>query len=147
MLFHNEPAKNLLAAMRIFGSMIYKTDKRYTRRRRPDSATIKGIWLGLHGTPQVYIYEKFLTKQLGYAHHYVADELELHHLPCDCSPAARFLAGESTLPTNSQKQLHDEIMRLDPISILGLMILFNVFMLKAHQVLATSDSSSNVMKA
>ena len=113
MLFHNEPAKNLLAAMRIFGSMIYKTDKRYTRRR-PDSATIKGIWLGLHGTPQVCIYENFLTKQLGYAHHYVADELELHHLPGERSPAARFLAGESTLPTDSQKQLHDEIIRLEP---------------------------------
>jgi hypothetical protein len=113
MLFHDEPAKNLLAAMGIFGLMIYKTDKRYTRRR-PDSATIKGIWLGLHGTPQICIYKKFLTKQLGHAHHYVADELELHHLPGERSPAARFVAGESTLPTDLRKQLYDEIMRLDP---------------------------------
>jgi hypothetical protein len=100
------------SAIRIFGSLVYQVDRRYTRRR-PDSATKKGIWLGLHGTPQICVFMDTLTKRFNYGHHYVVDELDLHKLPGDRSPAARMLAGDP-LPSDAQTSIREELSSLEP---------------------------------
>jgi hypothetical protein len=69
-----------LMSLRIFGSLMYKVDRRLTRCR-PDSATRSCIWLGLHGTQAICNYMDQITKCLGYAHHYVVDELDSATLP------------------------------------------------------------------
>jgi hypothetical protein len=91
----NSPPK--VTSLRIFGSPIYRVDRRLTRRR-PESATKKGIWLGLHGTADICVYMDINTKQFGYAHHYVVDELDLNKLPGDRTPAVRLLAGQPLPP-------------------------------------------------
>jgi hypothetical protein len=48
-------------AIRIFGSLVYQVNHCYTRRQ-PESATKKGIWLGLHGTPQSCVFMDQITK-------------------------------------------------------------------------------------
>jgi hypothetical protein len=84
-----------LTSLRIFGSTMYKVDCRLARRR-PDSATRSSIWLGLHGTQAVCNYMDQITKSLGYAHHYVVDELDTATLPGDRSLAAKLLSGLTT---------------------------------------------------
>jgi hypothetical protein len=101
-----------LTSLRIFGSSIYRVDRRVTRRR-PESATKKGIWLGLHGTAEICVFMDSLTKKFGYGHHYVVDELDLNKLPGDRNPAARILAGHP-LPDNIQDQLKTELMTIEP---------------------------------
>jgi hypothetical protein len=83
-LFNTPPN---LTSLRIFGSPIYRVDRRVTRRR-PDSATKKGIWLGLHGTAEICVYMDTTTKKFGYAHNYIVDKLDLNKLPGDQNPAA-----------------------------------------------------------
>jgi hypothetical protein len=101
-----------LTSLRIFGSTIYRVDRRITRRR-PESATKKGIWLGLHGTAAICVYMDSLTKRFGYAHHYIVDELELDQLPGDRSPAARLMAGHP-LPENIAAQVKAELVTIEP---------------------------------
>jgi hypothetical protein len=101
-----------LTSLRIFGSTIYRVDRRMTRRR-PESATKKGIWLGLHGTASICVYMDIVTKRFGYAHHYIVDELELDHLPGDRSPAARLMAGHP-LPANIEAQVKEDLVTLEP---------------------------------
>ena len=60
-LFHTAPN---LTSLRIFGSPLYRVDRCLTRRR-PDSATKKGIWLGLHGTAEICVYMDIFTKKFG----------------------------------------------------------------------------------
>jgi hypothetical protein len=102
----------MIDALRIFGSIVYQVDRRYTRRR-PESATKKGIWLGLHGTPQICVFMDSLTKRFNYAHHYVVDELDLHKLPSDRSPAARMLAGDP-IPADASDNIREELVKLEP---------------------------------
>jgi hypothetical protein len=71
-----------LSSLRIFGSTMYKVDRRLTRRR-PDSATCACFWLGLHGTQAICNYMDSVTNSLGYAHHYAVDELDNATLPGD----------------------------------------------------------------
>jgi hypothetical protein len=81
-----------LASLRIFGSTMYKVDRRLTQRR-PDSATRSCVWLGLHGTQAICNYMDHITKSLGYAHHYVVDELDTATLPGDRGLAVKVLSG------------------------------------------------------
>jgi hypothetical protein len=104
--------KAMIDALRIFGSLVYQVDRRYTRRR-PESATKKGIWLGLHGTPQICVFMDSLTKRFNYGHHYIVDELDLHKLPNDRSPAARMLAGDP-LPADATDTIHEALTQLEP---------------------------------
>jgi hypothetical protein len=106
----NSPPK--LSNLRIFGSPIYRVDRRLTRRR-PDSATKKGIWLGLHGTAEICTYMDITTKQFGYAHHYVVDELDLNKLPGDRTPAAQLLAGQP-LPPDTLPLLQEQLLQVEP---------------------------------
>jgi hypothetical protein len=101
-----------VTSLRIFGSPIYRVDRRLTRRR-PESATKKGIWLGLHGTADICVYMDITTKQFGYAHHYVVDELDLNKLPGDRTPAARLLAGQP-LPPDTLPHLQEQLMTIEP---------------------------------
>jgi hypothetical protein len=101
-----------LTSLRIFGSTMYKVDRRLTRRR-PDSATQSCIWLRLHGTQAVCNYMDQVTKSLGYAHHYVIDELDTATLPGDGSLAAKVLSGLSTDGPLSDL-LKEEILSLEP---------------------------------
>jgi hypothetical protein len=73
----------------------------------------KGIWLGLHGTAAICIYMDVNTKQFGYAHHYVVDELDLNKLPGDCNPAARLLAIQP-LPTDTLPHLQEQLVQIEP---------------------------------
>jgi hypothetical protein len=84
-----------LSSLRVFGSTMYKVDHRLTRRR-PDSATRACIWLGLHGTQAICNYMDIVTKSLGYAHHYVVDELDTATLPGNRGLAAKVLSGLTT---------------------------------------------------
>jgi hypothetical protein len=90
-----------LTSLRIFGSTMYKVDRRLTRRR-PDSATRSCIWLGLHGTQAMCNYmDHITTKSLGYgAHHYIMsciDDLDTAtRLPGDRGLAAKVLSGLTT---------------------------------------------------
>jgi hypothetical protein len=88
-LFNSPPN---VTSLLIFGSPIYGIVCHLTQHR-PDSATKKGIWLGLHGTANNSVYMDVNTKQFGYAHYYVVDELDLNKLPGDCNPVAHLLAG------------------------------------------------------
>jgi hypothetical protein len=97
-------------AIRIFGSLVYQVDRRYTRRR-PDSATRKGIWLGLHGTPQICVFMDQLTNRFHYGHHNIIDEFDLHKLPSDRSPAARMLAGDP-IPADAADTIQDDLAQL-----------------------------------
>jgi hypothetical protein len=54
-----------------------------------------------------------ITKRFNYAHHYIVDELDLHKLPSDGSPAARMLAG-NPLPVNSVDTICQELSQLEP---------------------------------
>jgi hypothetical protein len=101
-----------LTSLRIFGSTMYKVDPRLTRRR-PDSATRSCIWLGLHGTQAVCNYMDQITKSLGYAHHYVVDELDTATLPGDRSLAAKLLSGLTTDGPLSGL-LRSDLMALEP---------------------------------
>jgi hypothetical protein len=102
----------MISALRIFGSLVYQVDRRYTRRR-PESATKKGVWLGLHGTPQMCVFMDNLTKKFNYAHHYTVDKLDLHKLPSDRSPAARMLAGDP-IPADASDNIREELSQLEP---------------------------------
>jgi hypothetical protein len=75
-----------VSSLRIFGFPVYCIDHQVTCRR-PDSATKKGIWLGLHGTAAICVYMDMITKKFGYAHHYVVDEFDMNKLPGDHNPA------------------------------------------------------------
>jgi hypothetical protein len=108
-LFNTPPN---LTSLRIFGSPIYRVDRRVTRRR-PDSATKKGIWLGLHGTAEICVYMDTMTRKFGYTHHYIVDELDLNQLPGDRNPAARLLAGHP-LPTDITEDLKNSLLELEP---------------------------------
>jgi hypothetical protein len=99
-----------LTALRIFG--MYKVDRRLTRRR-PDSATRSCIWLGLHGTQAVCNYMDVITKSLGYAHHYVVDELDTATLPGDRSLAAKVLSGLTTHGPLTEL-LQKDLLQLEP---------------------------------
>ena len=100
----------MINGLRIFGSHLYEVDRHYNRR--PDSATKKGSWLGLHGTPQICVFIDATTKFFGYAHHYVVDELDLHLLPAARSPAARMLAGDP-LPPAAAEDIQIELTKLE----------------------------------
>jgi hypothetical protein len=89
----------MISALRIFGSLVYQVDRRYTRRR-PESTTKKGVWLGPHGTPQICVFN--------YAYHYIVDELDLYKLPSDHSPAAGMLAGDP-LPADASDTIREEL--------------------------------------
>jgi hypothetical protein len=108
-LFKKQPN---LTSLRIFGSTMYNVDRRLTRRR-PDSATRSCLWLGLHGTQAVCNYMDQVTKILGYAHHYVVDELDTATLPGDRSLAAKVLSGLSTDGPLSDL-LKEETLSLEP---------------------------------
>jgi hypothetical protein len=101
-----------LVSLRIFGSTMYKVDQRLTRRR-PDSATRSCIWLGLHGTQAICNYMDQITKCLGYAHHYVVDELDSATLPGDRGIAAKVLSGLTTYGPLTDL-LKDGLLALEP---------------------------------
>jgi hypothetical protein len=108
-LFKKKPT---LTSLRIFGSTMYKVDRRLTRRR-PDSATGACVWLDLHGTQAICNYIDQVTKSLGYAHHYVVDELDTATLPGDRSLAAKVLSGLTTDGPIADL-LRDGILSLEP---------------------------------
>jgi hypothetical protein len=91
-LFKKKPN---LSSLRIFGSTMYKVDRRLTRRR-PDSASRTCVWLDLHGTQAICNYVDSVTKSLGYAHHYIVNELDTATLPGNRSLAAKVLSGLTT---------------------------------------------------
>jgi hypothetical protein len=101
-----------LTSLRIFGSTMYKVDRRLTRRR-PDSATRSCVWLGLHGTQAICNYMDQITKSLGYAHHYVVDELDTATLPGDRGLAAKVLSGLTTDGPLTDL-LRDDLLALEP---------------------------------
>jgi hypothetical protein len=101
-----------LTSLRIFGSTMYKVDRCLTRRR-PDSATRACVWLDLHGTQAVCNYMDQVTKSLGYAHHYVVDELDTATLPGDHGLAAKVLSGLTTDGPISDL-LREDILSLEP---------------------------------
>jgi hypothetical protein len=82
---------------------MYRVDRRLTRHH-PDSATNRGIWLGLYSTAKICVYMDVNTKQFWYAHHYVVDELDLNKLPGERNPATRLLPGQP-LPTDTLSHL------------------------------------------
>jgi hypothetical protein len=101
-----------LKSLRIFGSTMYKVDQRLARRR-PDSATRSCIWLGLDSTPAICNYMDQITKSLGYAHHYVIDELDTATLPGDRGLAAKVLSGFTT-DGSLTDLLRDDFLALEP---------------------------------
>jgi hypothetical protein len=101
-----------LTSLRIFGCQVYCVDRRLTRRR-PDSATKKGIWLGLHGTAKICVYMDIVTKKFGYAHHYIVDELDLNKLPADRSPAVCLLSGHP-ITDNMKAIMETSLMACEP---------------------------------
>jgi hypothetical protein len=54
-----------------------------------------------------------LTKNFGYAHHYVVNELNLNQLPGGQNPAAQLLARHP-LPINITDQLKTSLMEVEP---------------------------------
>jgi hypothetical protein len=107
-----------------------------TTRRRPDSATRSCVWLGLHGTQAIYNYMDQITNSLGYAHHYVVDELDTATLPRDRGLAAKVLSGSSTDGPLSDL-LRDYLLALKPdVSPWLSDTLINHFV-PAHYLLAT----------
>jgi hypothetical protein len=68
------------------------TDIRLTRRR-PESATINGRFLGYAGSHHIIAYKNDVTGAIQYAHHTAIDELDLKNLPGNQGPAAKFLTG------------------------------------------------------
>jgi hypothetical protein len=62
-------------------------------RRRPESATITGQFLGYAGSHHIIAYRNDVNGAIQYAHHTAIDELDLKSLPGDCGPAAQFLSG------------------------------------------------------
>jgi hypothetical protein len=84
----------------------------------PDSATKKGIWLGLHGMAAICVYMDTVTKKFGYAHHYVVDELAMNKLPGDRNPAAKLLTGEP-LSKDTATLLQENLMIIDQIFLPG----------------------------
>jgi hypothetical protein len=109
-LFKKKPN---LTSLRIFGSTMYKGVDRCLTRLCPDSATRSCIWLGLYGTQAVCNYMDQVTKSLGYAQHYVINELDTATLPGDRSLAAKVLSSLSTDGPLSDL-LREEIMSLEP---------------------------------
>jgi hypothetical protein len=101
-----------LTFLRIFGSTMYKVDRRLTQRR-PDSATRSCIWLGIHGTQAICNYMDQITKSLGYAHHYVVDELDTATLPGDRGLAAKVLSGFTTDGPLTDL-IRDDLLTLEP---------------------------------
>jgi hypothetical protein len=53
------------------------------------------------------------TKQFGYTHHYVVDELDINKLPGDCTPAAHLLSGQP-LPEDTLPNLQEQLMTVEP---------------------------------
>jgi hypothetical protein len=76
----------------IWGSPVYVVNRRLTRRR-PESATVTGRFLGYAGSHHIITYKNDLTGAIQYAHHTAIDELDLQNLPGDRGPAAKFLSG------------------------------------------------------
>ena len=80
------------ANLAIWGSPVYVVNRRL-RRRRPESATITGHFLGYAGFHHIIVYKNDTTGAIRYAHHTAIDELDLKTLPVDRGPAAQFLSG------------------------------------------------------
>jgi hypothetical protein len=79
----------------IWGSPVYVVNRRLTRRR-PESATITGRFLGYAGSHHIIVYKNDTSGVIQYAHHTAIDELDLKNLPGDRGPAAQFLSGIAT---------------------------------------------------
>jgi hypothetical protein len=101
-----------LMSLRIFGSTIYKVDRKLTLRC-PDSTTRLCVWLGLHGTQAICNYMDQITKSLGYAHYYVVDELDTGTLCGDRGLAAKVLSGLTTDGPLADL-LRDDLLALEP---------------------------------
>ena len=64
------------ANLAIWGSPVYVVNRRLTRRR-PESATITGRFLGYAGSHHIIVYKNDTTGAIQYAHHTAIDELDL----------------------------------------------------------------------
>jgi len=92
-VFHKH-APNLSMAF-IFGSPLHVKNRRASRHR-PDSNTLLGTFVGFQGTAHIYQYIGD-SGRVQYAHHAVVDELCVHRLPSDRSPAAKALLNHSAV--------------------------------------------------
>ena len=81
----------------IWGSPVYVTNRRLTRRR-PESATINGRFLGYAGSHHIIVYKNDTTGAIQYAHHTAIDKRDLRHLPGNRGPAAKFYLALSPMP-------------------------------------------------
>jgi hypothetical protein len=88
-LFRDKPNYANLA---IWGLPVYVVNRCLTRRR-PESATVTGRFLGYAGSHHIITYKNDLTGAIQYAHHTAIDKLDLQNLPGDRGPAAKFLLG------------------------------------------------------
>ncbi len=99
----------------IFGSPLHVKIPRATRHR-PDPNTLLGTFVGFQGTSHIYQYIGD-TGRVQYATHAVIDELCLHWLPSERSPAAQILFGSES-KTGSEADhanaLCQEISDLEP---------------------------------
>jgi hypothetical protein len=111
-LFKDKPNYANLA---IWGLPVYVVNQRLTRRR-PESATVTGRFLGYAGSHHIITYKNDLTGAIGaiqYAHHTAIDELDLQNLPGNRGPAAKFLSGIVPDACHELK-LHQTIVDLTP---------------------------------
>jgi hypothetical protein len=78
-----------------FASPLHVKNRRASRHR-PDSNTLLGAFVGFQGTAHIYQYIGD-SGRVQYAHHAFVDELCVHRLPSDRSPAAKALLNHSAV--------------------------------------------------